>query len=96
MKNPSRQPDLFGTPQPDLFQAMPQVPDHDTYVSLARTRLRAYLAQARSASRMPWPERDAEVIEDTYTTTAKWLPEPERAEICAALRSEFERLRRAA
>ena len=82
--------------QPDLFASLPQTPGTEDFVRMARTRLRGYLAQARAAERMPWPARDAEIYEDTYVMTAQWLPEPERGEICAALRAEFDRLHRAA
>jgi hypothetical protein len=90
----SDETDLFGhaPSQGSLFGAgedrmpAPQrrtTPDPET----VRRRLRALLEKARSASRMPWSERDARMWQTVFPNMAKWLPEAEADQ----LRFEFDR-----
>ena len=93
----SEQTDLFGhsPAQGSLFGAdgdrmqAPQrrsTPDPET----VRQRLRALVAKARGADRMPWPERDVRMWQIVFPNMAKWLPDDEAEQ----LRFEFERERR--
>ena len=95
MSGPTRQPDLFGTPQPDLFDALPepaQTPER--MQALVRPRLQALLAEARRADSMPWPPQAAEVNALLFHNMANWLPEAERDSLRAAFRAELARLGR--
>lgn len=93
MSAPIRQPDLFGTPQGDLFSAhdpAPQSPDR--MQALVRPRLAALLAEVRGADRLPWDAQKAAVNAILFHNMANWLPANERDAQRAAFRSELERL----
>ena len=97
------QPDLFGNgpAQGSLFgegdgrlQA-PQrryLPDPEKI----RRRLHALLETARSAERMPWPERDARMWQIVFPNMANWLPDEEAEQLRLEFAREMERLRRVA
>ncbi|MDE1987928.1 MAG: hypothetical protein KGJ28_15425 [Alphaproteobacteria bacterium] len=78
------QASLFGSGE-DRLQAPQQrlVPDPET----VRLRLKGLIEKARTAEKMPWPERDARMWQTVFPNMAKWLP-PEEAE---QLRFEFEK-----
>jgi hypothetical protein len=78
------QASLFG-PGDDRLQLPRQslLPDPEAI----RLHLQALLAKARTAERMPWPERDARMWQTVFPNVAKWLP-PDEAE---QLRFEFEK-----
>jgi hypothetical protein len=61
-----------------------------------RQRLLALLDQARSADKMPWPERDARMWQIVFPNMANWLPEEEAAQLRLDFAREMERLQRAA
>ncbi len=97
------QPDLFGNgaAQGSLFgegddrlQAPRQryLPDPEKI----RRRLHALLDTARSAERMPWPERDARMWQIVFPNMANWLPEAEAEQLRFEFARELERLRQAA
>jgi len=97
------QPDLFGhgPAQGSLFGAgedrlspPPQryLPDPEK----VRRRLLALLDTARSADRMPWPERDARMWQIVFPNMANWLPDEEAAQLRLEFAREMERLNRAA
>lgn len=95
MSGPTRQPDLFGTPQPDLFDgAAPPAQTAERMQGLVRPRLAALLAEARAAERMPWTPQAAEVNALLFHNMANWLPEAERDSLRAAFRAELARLGR--
>jgi hypothetical protein len=84
---------LFGTAE-DRIQAprkssLPN-PEH------VRLRLKALLEKARSASRMPWSERDARMWQTVFPNMTKWLPENEAEQLRFEFAQEMERLRQAA
>ena len=94
MSSTSRQPDLFGNPQADLFDGL-AAPGHtpERMAPIVRPRLAALLAAARAADRMPWDAQSAEVNAIIFHQMANWLPPEERDEVRAAFRTEFDRLR---
>jgi hypothetical protein len=57
-----------------------------------RRRLNALLAKARSASAMPWPERDARMWQTVFPNMANWLPEAEANQLRLDFAREIERL----
>ena len=61
-----------------------------------RQRLRALLEKARSADKMPWPERDARMWQIVFPNMANWLPEAEAEQLRFEFAQEMERLKRAA
>jgi hypothetical protein len=83
---------LFG-PGEDRLQAPVQryLPDPEK----VRQRLLALLDQARSADRMPWPERDARMWRIVFPNMANWLPDEEAAQLRLDFAREMERLQRA-
>lgn len=95
--------DLFGplSPQGSLFGAgdnrlqapLPQtLPDP----AVVRRRLHTLLETARSATIMPWPERDARMWQTVFPNMAKWLPDDEAEQLRFEFAQEIERLKRAA
>ncbi len=97
------QPDLFGhgPAQGSLFGDGPdrlQPPQQRTLPDpeKIRRRLKALIEEARSAEKMPWPEREARVWQIVFPNMAKWLPEEEAEELRLEFAREMERLREAA
>jgi hypothetical protein len=97
------QTDLFGyTPaQGSLFGAGEdrlQAPRQNTLPDpeAVRARLKALLAKARSAERMPWSERDARMWQIVFPNMAKWLPDDEADQLRFEFTQEMQRLRDAA
>ena len=96
------QPDLFGhgLVQGSLFGAgedrlqVPQqrfLPDPEK----VRHRLKALLEQARSAEKMPWPERDARMWQIVFPNMANWLPSDEADQLRFEFAQQMERLKHA-
>ena len=87
------QASLFG-PGDDRLQAPVRsyLPDPEK----VRQRLRLLLDKARSAQRMPWPERQARMWQTVFPNMANWLPEDEAEQLRFEFAREMERLRRAA
>jgi hypothetical protein len=84
---------LFGVGD-DRLQAPVQryLPDPEK----VRQRLRALLEKARSAERMPWPDREARVWQIVFPNMANWLPDDEANQLRFEFAREMERLKRAA
>jgi hypothetical protein len=61
-----------------------------------RRKLRALLATAREAERVPWPERAARMWQIVFPNMADWLPDAEAGQLRFQFARELERLRRAA
>lgn len=61
-----------------------------------RRRLRSLLEKARSSEKMPWSERDARMWQIVFPNMAKWLPEPEAAQLRSEFNRHMERLSKAA
>ena len=97
------QPDLFG-PKPaqgSLFGDGPDrlQPPRQSYLpdpEKVRQRLLALLEKARSAERMPWPEREARTWQIVFPNMANWLPEDEAEQLRFEFAREMERLQRVA
>ena len=89
----STQGSLFGAGE-DRLQAPVQryLPDPDK----VRQRLRALLEKARTAERMPWPDREARVWQIVFPNMAKWLPDDEADQLRFEFAHEMERLKQAA
>lgn len=68
------------------------VPDPET----VRSRLKSILEKARSAEKMPWPEREVRMWQTVFPNMAKWLPKEEADQLCFEFAQEMERLRQAA
>jgi hypothetical protein len=84
---------LFGDGD-DRLQAPVQryLPDPEK----VRQRLRALIETARSAERMPWPERDARMWQTVFPNMANWLPDEEAAQLRFEFAQEMDRLNRPA
>lgn len=84
---------LFGSGD-DRLQAPVQryLPDPEK----VRQRLKALLEQARSADKMPWPERDARMWQIVFPNMANWLPNDEADQLRFEFAQEMERLKQAA
>lgn len=91
-------PDLFGhVPQGDLFANEPAQPRKVIdFPAEARKRLLKVLEQARSASTLPWSEREVGKWEILFPQMAGWLPDEEASQLCFEFAQELERLRNAA
>ena len=89
----SAQASLFGSGD-DRIRAPRQntLPDPET----VRLRLRSLLEKVRSAEKMPWSERDAQMWQTVFPNMAKWLPEEEADQLRFEFAQEIERLNRAA
>ena len=61
-----------------------------------RQRLKALLEKARSAEKMPWPERDARMWQTVFPNMANWLPDDEATQLRLEFEREMERLKRTA
>jgi hypothetical protein len=99
----AEQPDLFGHapaqgslfgPGDDRLQPPVQrfLPDPEK----VRRRLMALLEKARSAERMPWPERDARMWQTVFPNMANWLPADEAEQLRLEFAQEMERLKKPA
>ena len=96
--------DLFGAPagpdQISLFgegEGRFQTPatlqmDHP---ARARAKLTTLLELARTARRMPWPEREARMWQTVFPQMANWLPDEEANQLRLAFSQEMERLKAA-
>ena len=95
MKAATRQPDLFITPQPSLFDTAPPPPleiQPEQMQRMVRPRLGALMETIRSAATLPWPPRDAKTNAILFYQMANWLPAAERDAQRSAFRAEYERL----
>jgi hypothetical protein len=61
-----------------------------------RQRMMAVLEKARSATTMPWSERDARMWQTIFPNMANWLPEEEANQLRFEFAREMERLKQAA
>ncbi|HWA60726.1 MAG TPA: hypothetical protein VG939_05095 [Caulobacteraceae bacterium] len=97
----AEQPDLFnlgGVEQLSLFveeDGPPAVLRFTPEPDEVRRRLRRLLDQARDASTMPWPERDARMWQAVFPQMANWLPEDEANQLRFEFAQEIERLKAA-
>ena len=91
--NAPDQGSLFGSGDGRLL-APPQrsLPDPE----IVRLRLKLLLEKARSAERMPWSERDAQMWQTVFPNMARWLPEDEASQLRFEFAQEMERLKRVA
>ena len=93
--------DLFGhsNGQASLFgEGRMQAPKRETAPDpqVVRLPLHAILEKARSAEKMPWPERDAHMWQTVFPNMAKWLPDEEAEQLRFEFAQEIERLKQAA
>lgn len=92
----SQQRDLFlSEPEPALFE------DENRYATKPdaekiRLHLKALLETARSATTMPWPERDARMWQIEFPQLTNWLPPDEAAQLRLEFAQEMHRLAQAA
>lgn len=61
-----------------------------------RRRLKGVLQKARSASTMPWPEREVQMWLTVFPNMAKWLPDAEAEQLRLEFFQEMKRLKDAA
>jgi hypothetical protein len=84
---------LFGVGEDRLeTPAQRHTPDPEK----VRQRLRLLLDTARSAQKMPWPERDARMWQIVFPNMANWLPADEAEQLRFEFAREMERLKQAA
>ena len=83
---------LFGAGE-DAMQ--PPVRRFVADTELIRRRLHALLETARSATVMPWPERDARMWQTIFPQMADWLPDDEAGQLRFEFIQEIERLKAA-
>lgn len=84
---------LFGSRE-DRLQAPIQRYEPDP--EQVRRRLKTLLETARSARKMPWPERDARMWQIVFPNMANWLPDEEAKQLRFEFAQEIARLRQAA
>ena len=89
----SAHPDLFGTPQPDLFGDAPAPPavfrgDPDR----VRARLERIVAEARAADAMPWDRATLRMYRTVVPQMSLWLPGAEAARWRGDFDAELARL----
>ena len=91
--------DLFGNgpAQNDLF-AGEERPGYEFRADpdRVRRRLHRFLAAAKSAEAMPWPDREARTIQVIFPQMANWLPDEEADQLRFEFEQEIERLKKAA
>ncbi len=85
----SGQESLFGTGEGRMEIPQRKQISHE---ERARKKLGRVLEEARSATTMPWSQRDLKFWLTVFPQMSNWLPEPEREEMRAAFRAEMERL----
>jgi hypothetical protein len=97
------QTDLFGhePAQGSLFgegedRLQPPVRSYLPDPEKVRERLKALIAKARAAEKMPWSERDARMWQTIFPNMAKWLPDDEADQLRFEFAREMERLKQAA
>ncbi|HWA69242.1 MAG TPA: hypothetical protein VG821_05350 [Rhizomicrobium sp.] len=91
------QTDLFGHAQASLFgqgEGRMPAPQQKTLPDPqeVRARLRALLEKARSADKIPWPEREARMWQTVFPQMTNWLPEEEAAQLKLEFAAEMKRL----
>lgn len=88
----ANQPDLFGTPQGDLFGAAPAQPVWTPDPDKVRRRLERILAEARAADTMPWDWSKRSLFKKIFPDMANLLPNEEAKQYCIQFDQEWERL----
>ena len=95
--------DLFGysPAQGSLFgvaddRLQPPRQRHLPDPEIVRRRLKFVIEKARSATKMPWSERDARMWQTVFPNMAKWLPDEEAEQLRFEFTREMERLKQAA
>jgi hypothetical protein len=90
------QPDLFGTPQPDLFEGQPEpertVRSYAPDPADVRAQLHDIVETARTARSMPWDERKVGFYKTVVPQMVRWLPEDEADAVKRAFERELARL----
>lgn len=89
----SSQFSLFGDGADRLQAPARPAVDHP---ARARAKLKALLEIVRSASIMPWSERDARMWQTVFPQMANWLPDEEAEQLRFEFAREMERLKAAA
>ena len=91
-----RQPDLFGTPQPDLFADQPaperKARSYAPDPADVRAHLHEIVETARAAETMPWDARKLGFYQQVVPQMARWLPEDEAERWKVAFAREVARL----
>ena len=84
-------PDFFKGGQLELFGGEPAPPSRSTADEM-REYLHRLLAEARSASTMPWPPLTAQLYRGLFPQLSFWLPEEESAQLRLEFETELARL----
>ena len=84
------------TSQTDLFGQETGQPSSRPDLDIVRHRLRSILEKARTADKMPWPERDARIWQSVFPSMLKLLPDDEANQLHFEFIQEIERLMKAA
>jgi hypothetical protein len=88
----TNQPDLFGTPQGDLFGAAAAQPVWTPDPDKVRRRLERILAEARASETMPWDWSKRSLFKKIFPDMANLLPEDEARQYVFQFEQEWERL----
>ena len=92
----NRPPDLFGTPQPDLFAGQPEPERKPRSYAPDPADVRAHLHEivetARRASVMPWDARKVGFYKTVVPQMVRWLPEEEAERVKRDFDTEMVRL----
>ena len=87
-----QQHDLFATEAPEPKAYVPNLPDP----AVVRAKQTAVLETARAATAMPWTDAQMRYHVTVFPQMSRWLPDEERAALCAQFDAEMARLRAAA
>jgi hypothetical protein len=88
----SRQGDLFGESQSDLFDEDAPTPVYRADPEEVRAELYKILAEARAAKTLPWEPKQASLYKTIFPQMTNWLPEDEAAQLRFDFETELARL----
>src|SRR5436305_14742238 len=73
----SRQGDLFGTEQSDLFDEDAPTPVYRADPDEVRAELYKILGEARAAQKLPWAPKQVSLYRTIFPQMTNWLPDEE-------------------
>jgi hypothetical protein len=88
----SKQPDLFGDDNEELFPEDAPAPEYRPDPDKVRARLNKILAEARAAESLPWDPARVSLYRTIFPRMAQWLPDEEAAQLRFEFESEMQRL----
>jgi hypothetical protein len=88
----SRQGDLFGTDESDLFDEDAPTPVYRADPDEVRAELYKILAEARAAQKLPWEPKTVSLYRTIFPQMTNWLPDEEAAQLRFDFETELARL----